>query len=94
MVNRTETLMLVLTNHALQPPAVHYSPNSTVFHFHRSPGPGCPIRLSRSGELDIIRYSAGLVIALPAPVRVRLGPPLVDKTNYRAGRTIRYHPAL
>jgi len=57
-------------------------------------GPGYPIRFSRSGELDIIRYSTALVIALPAPVGVRLGPPPVDKTSYRAGRTIRYHPAF
>jgi hypothetical protein len=84
--------MLVLTNHALQGSAVHYSSNSAS-PVRVSP-PGYPIRFSRSGELNIIRYSTALAFALPAPVGVRLGPPLVDKTSYRAGRTIRYHPAL
>jgi len=35
------------------------------------------------------RFPAGSVVALPAPVRVRLGPPVIVTPLHRVGRTSR-----
>jgi hypothetical protein len=59
--------------YALQPPAVNYILNSAT------PSRYClwlADQPQQRNKLDLIRYTTGLVIALPAPVGVRLGPPV------------------
>jgi len=60
--------------YALQPPAVNYILNSATPY-------RCCLWLAdqpqQRNNSDLVRYTTGLVIALPAPVRVRLGPPVV-----------------
>ena len=76
--------MLVLTNNALQPPVVNYSLNIAT---PLSVSPLVALSSSAEKQVSIHPLTTGLVIALPAPVGVRLGPSVDDKSTISADHT-------